>query len=74
MDLFHQRMAVAREQLQTVLGRLVGAEQAVIGVEAAAIDRLCQKVVKGINRLGAGPDQIALDSVAVVDIGDQHFF
>ena len=67
-------MAVAREQLQTVLGRLVGAEQAVIGVEAAAIDRLCQKVVKGINGLGAGPGQIALDPAAVVDVGNQHFF
>lgn len=60
--------AVAREELDAALGRLVAAEQAVIGVEAAFVDRGGEDVVEAVDRLGARRAQKALGALAGVDV------
>ena len=45
LHLEHKGMAVAREELDGGLGGLVGAEQTVIGIKAAAVEGSLQNIV-----------------------------
>ena len=47
--------AVAREELNGLLGRLVGAEQSVFGVVAAAVDASVEQIVEAEHHAGAAP-------------------
>ena len=60
--------AVAREELDGLLGRLVGAEQAIFFIVAAAVHALREQVVKTQHDLRAAGLQQALAARAGVDI------
>lgn len=60
--------AVAREELNGLLGRLVGAEQAVFGVVAAAVDASVEQIVEAEHHTGASGLEQALAARAGVDV------
>ena len=60
--------AVAREELNGLLGRLVGAEQSVFGVVAAAVDALIEQIVEAEHDLRTRDLEQALAARAGVDV------
>ena len=72
LDLVHQRPAVPGEQLDLVLGGLVGAQQAVVRVEAAAVHRGGHDLVQAEHPPGAGGSQQAAGAGAGMDVTMQH--
>ena len=60
--------AVAREELNGLLGRLVGAEQSVFGVVAAAVDASVEQIVEAEHHAGASGLEQALAARAGVDV------
>ena len=67
-ELLGDSHAVAREQLDLFLGRLVGAEQTVIGIVAAAVHGSGQKVVKPEDNARTRLLQKPLGALARMDI------
>ena len=67
-QLLGDRHAVAREELDGLLGRLVGAEQAVFGVVAAAVDASVEQIVEAEHHFRARGLEQALAAHAGVDV------
>ena len=72
LDAVHEGLAVSGEQLYAVLGGLVGAEQAVIFIEAASVHGLGENLVQADHLLRAGCQQAAFVSGAGMDVTADH--
>ena len=73
LDVLHQRLGSSREQLHLVLGGLVGTEEAVVLIEAAAVHRSGHDVVHAQDHLRARILQDPLGALPGVDIaGDDR--
>ena len=72
LDVLHQTLAVPGEELDLVLGGLVGAQQAVAGVVAAAVHRGGEDLVQAEHTLCAGGLEQALGAGAGVDVAGQN--
>ena len=74
LDVQHQRRALTGEELDLVLGGLVGAQQAEPLLEAAAVHALVQDIVQAIHPLGPGGPEQTLGALPAVDVAGQHIF
>ena len=68
LNLEHEVAALAREELDLILGRLVRAEQSVFFIAAAAVHRSVHYLVKTAYDLRAGFEQNALSALAGVNV------
>ena len=68
----HQPLAVPGEELHLLLGGLVGAQQAVFLITAAAVNRGVQNLVQTKDPLGSGGLQQPLGALTGVNVAAQH--
>ena len=68
LHVLDESVAVAREQLHRLLGGLVGSQQSVLRIEAAAVDRRAQDIVEREHDLAAG---LFAAVVALLSVGWQ---
>ena len=54
LDIENERLAVVGEKLNLFFGRFVGAEQTVVFVKAASVNRLVKNIVKTANNFSSG--------------------
>ena len=71
LDVQHQRAAVAGKELDLVLGGLVGAQQTVLFVVAAAVHRRGEDLVQTVDRLRAGGLEQSLGARAGVNVAGE---
>ena len=74
LDGIDERLAVAGEKLDLVLGGLIGAEQTVILIVPAAIDGGGQDLIHSVNAFGAGGQKKPLGTGAGVDVAVDDVF
>ena len=72
LNVQHQRATLTREQLNLVLGRLVGSEQSVLLVVAASVDRGGQDIVQPADQPRTRIAQDTLGTRPGMDVAGQH--
>ena len=72
LDVLHQTLAGTGEQLDGIFIGLVGTQQAVLLIAAAAVDGLGHQIVQTVDDLRTGSLQQALGTGAGVDVTGQH--